>query len=489
MNRIINGWRSDKLKTALTISWLLTVFFSFFGSAIQLADIPGIGVLYPFRILLPITAGLYFAWSIREKRNLWKYASFTQRVCYVLCAILVVHSGLSLFWAIDSMFTFRMFFNLCFDLVLFFLMLDLCSDRQLFIDTIHCILISFLIQIALGIAEVFFGSFFNPKYGAFRGFSLSLVGHQVPLVATDNQNDYSMMLIFGLALLLIYWAWYRQTKKCDWIPVVLFAPIYFLTCVAEARLCWLTFWILFAGFVCYVLSLGGKQRWILLLTVLLLLVSVFRIHHESILSGINTLLPTASAQGTESVVSEETDEISEAKQPPIVPGFDDLKSEFFEIDEETGEVRLNRTLSGGNRLALLLHAWDCFVQSKGMGVGLGNTEQLTGVNWKMVWDIHCFLARMGADFGIWFLIPMFVIAFKMLQFGFECFQRGRKSRNWTRSMFGVLYLTAVVVYPIASCSPGDAQDALIMWLFLAGMVLFPVHMKKAEYPDGVEQLC
>ena len=58
MHSFLKQWKIDKLKTALDISWLLTVFFCFFGSSVLLVKIPHLPVLYPFRVLVPVTAVL-----------------------------------------------------------------------------------------------------------------------------------------------------------------------------------------------------------------------------------------------------------------------------------------------------------------------------------------------------------------------------------------------------------------------------------------------
>ena len=174
----------------------------------------------------------------------------------------------------------------------------------------------------------------------------------------------------------------------------------------------------------------------------------------------------------------------EAEQAVPLSGGPSLKNEMFVVDEETGELQANLNYSAGARLDLLLHAARCVVQSKGLGVGLGNTEQLAkdgaADRIHVVWNIHCFLARMAGDFGIFFLIPLLAIVVLLLR---ECFVRTHwyfKKKRKTDAMLWVLYLTALISYPIASTASSDAQDCLAMWLFLAGMVLFPIHSQQTE---------
>ena len=135
------------------------------------------------------------------------------------------------------------------------------------------------------------------------------------------------------------------------------------------------------------------------------------------------------------------------------------------------------------RLDLLIHTWHCFIESKGMGVGIGNTAQLakpTAAKRDNIWAIHCFIARMAADFGIWFLIPFAIIAFKLLQFGMGYVLQEKKKGDWQSVMTGVLYLAAVFIYPIASTAAGDAQNCVPMWLFLGVIMLFPTMIQESD---------
>lgn len=461
---IVNRWQSDKLKTALDLSWLLTVFFCFFGSAVFLIKIPGIPALYPFRVLLPVTALLYLIWAIREKRNPWKEATFIQRVSYVLCTILIVYGTLSLRLAIDSSFTAPLWITLCFDLVFFALVLELCNDQRVFINTARCALVTFLNQIALGIKEVLFNiSTFSHRY---HNHNFAFLGklYRAPIVAAGNTNDYVMGLVFTLALVLLYWVWQGRKGKYAWVPAVLFAPVYFLICSAGSRLCTIAFWILMIGFILYSLTQDRKKLWIPVVTVLMVGFVIYGCNSDPEVKKVAMTLPESFGQ---------TQNLQDQT----------LKEEIFATDGETGEVTLNVTFSGGVRVSLLLHTLDCFLQSRGMGVGLGNTAQLAKIDAAQrdgVWAIHCFIARMAADFGIWFLIPLLVIAGAMLWQGLCLVIEGIKKRQWTRMTTGILYLLAVIVFPIASTASGDAQNSLPMWLFLGYLAVYPRYLQDTE---------
>lgn len=469
MKRVLDGWRSDKLKFILSIFWLLTVFTGFFGSTIFLVKVPGLPALYPFRVLLPITTLLYMVWAVRQKRNPWKAASFVQRVCYVLCAILIVYSTVSLRWAIDFEFTFTLWITLCFNLVFFALALELCSNRKMFVMTVHCALMATVIQIVMGMIEIVKGGFFTQRF--FEVFFFFGQHLSSPAVSAGNPNDYSMMLVFMLALMLLYWAWRGHERKFNWVPVVLIAPVYFLIGASYARLCELSFWTVIVPFVMYALTSRSLAQRVLIPAVLLLAGTMaffaygehvtqlqMDVIHEAIMMEAKAALP-------ENVTPEEN-------QLQILPDEAVENSMDEPVLESSGAVRLD----------LLRHVWNCFVESRGMGVGLGNTAQLakpTAPRRGGVWAIHCFLARMTADFGIWFLIPLLLIAFKMVLAGIELVRRELTKRNRPGVLTGVMYLASVLIYPIASTAPGDAQNSMPMWLFLGGLVVFPALVQEA----------
>ena len=463
MKTVWNEWRRDKLKATMTVFWLLTVCSGFFGSTIFLVKIPRLPALYPFRILLPVTTVLYMIWAIREKRNPWKEAPFVRCICYLLCAILMVYGTLSLFRAIDFEFTFTLWITLCFCLVFFALMLELCSDRQTFVATLWCALITTVIHMVMGFIEIFEGGFFTEKF--YEVFFFLGDHFTSPSVSAGNPNDYAMMLVFMLALVLLYWTWRGHAERFCWFPVVLIAPVYFLLGATYARLCTISFWILMIAFALYALTSRKLARRILIPTVLLLACTmVFFAYGEHVtqveLDAINeAIMMEAATEPTENVLPAEN-------QMPIA----------VERVEESTEEEVILESSGAVRLDLLLHSWNCFAESKGMGVGLGNTAQLaksTAARRGGVWGIHCFLARMTADFGFWFLIPLLLIAFSMVRSGVEIVWQEKKKQNPAGVMMGFMYLASVLIYPIASTAPGDAQNSVPMWLFLGSVVLFP----------------
>ena len=479
MKHMLELWKADKLKGSLQISWLLTVFASFWGSEILSVQIPAIGAMFPFRVLVPISAVLYLIWAIREKENPWKTASFMERMCYVLICVLLVYGTVSLVKAIDFGFTFRRLFNLCFDLCFFFLMLRLCRDRKLFGYTVWTAVAAVVLLTVMGVYEVFCGGIFNDKYNNFKIFTFFNGAYQLPIVTASNANDFIAMLMFVLALALLIWA-EGSGKKHAWLPVFMLPAMYLLIRAADSRLIEVGFWLLVAGVAICNLVTRKKRAWVAVVTlVLILCVNVGQEYYR-----IKPVVQNYLAKTAHAIHLMDDDSVPETEAKPEKPALTvdvhavELKEQFYEVNEETGEVDLSTTYSAGKRVRLLVFAFDCFMESKGMGVGLGNTEQLAKVDitekTEGIWAIHCFIARLIADFGIWVLIPLAILGIGLLWQGLRQLLRSLRKREIKRAAFWLLYLLVLFGFPFVSTASADAQDIISMWLYLAGVVLIPV---------------
>ena len=103
-----------------------------------------------------------------------------------------------------------------------------------------------------------------------------------------------------------------------------------------------------------------------------------------------------------------------------------------------------------------------------------------------IWSIHCFLARLVADCGIFALLPLCAIVFLLLkkQLRGMALAIRRKERPLLGSC--LLLLAALISYPIVSTAPSDAQDIIAMWIFLAVLVLTTEELPTALQADKKE---
>lgn len=480
MNRMMDQWKTDKLRFCLESAWLLTVLTSFMGSDLLAISFPAVGMLFPFRVMLPLTAVLYLVWAIGRKENPWKNASFAIRMCYVLIGVLMLYGAVSLTMAIDASFTFRRLFNLSFDLCFFFLMLHLCRDKDLLKRTVWTAMAAVLVLAVCGVYEVFCGGILTDKYDSFRIFTFLNGAYQLPIVTASNANDFVSMLVFTLALALLCWADSGMRKYTSLVLIVVIPMIYLLIEASDARLVKIGFVMLIVGMLLNNLAVCKKRIWIAAMAIALILCVELGQEYYRIKPAVqNTWSKIShSLHLVEGEWDPESQVTAQKPQTHIDVNSTALKEQFVNVNTESGEVELNGEYSAGQRVILLLHAFDCFRDSKGLGVGLGNTEQLSRLHMTEktggIWAIHCFIARLIADFGLWVLIPLAIVGCSLVWQGSANLYRSIKRKNKKKAAFWALYLLALLGYPFVSTASADAQDIIAMWLYLGGVVLVPM---------------
>ncbi len=491
MRDLIHRGKSDKLWGGLVLCWLATVFFSFFNSLLFSFSFSGIGTLFPFRIMLPATAVLYLVWAVKNRESFWADTSALEKWCYVLAIVLIIYGAISLFRAIDLMWTFRRLFNLCFDLCFFFLMLRLCRDKQVLKATLALCLVMLAVVSALGIYEVFCGGIVDHIYDNYKRLYIFEGLYQFPVVFSGNTNDYAILLIFLFSTLLLALLWPgKELRKrgCVWI-VLMGTTVYFLAMAGDSRLCMISFILVYIGIFLYFLFCQKRRLLIPLLLLLGVLSMVFISKYRYIVPPIQQYMSSLKeyyAQNDPSSVGAEKPTLPQVNldTPP-------LGDEFIKIDEETGEKVLRDDASGGVRVRLLIHAFNCLWESRGLGVGLGNTETLAAKRAVIPkWaanpqiSIHCFLARLVADCGIFALLPLCMIAFHLLKQIFRLLLASIREKDRNRCAYAILLFFILLIYPIASTASSDAQDNIPMWIYLGVIVLLisalPIKRAQAE---------
>lgn len=473
-------WQEEALWNILSLCWLLTVCFSFWADNLISVPFPGIGELFPFRIFLPVTAVLYGIWAMKGNDHFWKASTVLEKWVYALIGIMFVYSAASLPRALDTMYTFRKLFNLCLDLCFFFLALRLCRNEKLFRYTLLVVAVNVVILSLMGIYEVFWGGIFDAYNNDWKRFEVFWHTFQAPKVSYTNQNDYCASLVMCSSVLLLSLAKTNAfTRKIPAFATVVWSGVlFFLVKACAARLNLVAIWILFAGFATYILLSNWKKIWVPILILILFFGVIFINQYRYIVPSLQRYLADVTDEnvGLEEVGSE--------KVPLENPRKESLSEQFFEVNEETGEKELRGEGSAGVRARLLIHCLECFVESKGLGVGLGNTELLARdrqITDAGTWSIHCFIARIISDYGLFVLIPLVSIALLLLKKVLKELLLGWQQQNRHRGALAVLFLSVLCTYPFTSTASSDAQDVLSMWFFLASVVLFTNIEDKQTY--------
>lgn len=476
------GWRRDRLWGTLAALWIASVFASSPGVALFPVTFPGVGTLFLFRLLLPVTALLYILYALRERIHIWRDAPALERWCYLLAAIMLIYSLASLPRALDVVFTLRRLFNLCFDLGLFFLTLRMWRYERLRRPMLLAFAGGLILVLLLGLWQMATPGVYNEVTNHFHVFFFFDLVFQSMDVTQGNPNDYAAAFAFAAAVFLLWWAarWKKTGKDVHYLSVFSLILVYFLSVANGARLVKLCFWILFWGFTAFLLLADRRRLWISL-TVLALVCGIwFGNQYRYIMPSVQSYLSQLDEYRHQPG--------NEAAPPPKLQidtaPTETLDEEFYTIDEKTGEKTLRDEGSGGIRARLLIHAFRCFRESRGLGVGLGNTESLAPrrniiPGWANASqnNIHCFLARAASDYGIFFLLPLCAAALLLLKRVVELLAEAVRTRDFSALGLPIYNLSALVIFPIASTASSDAQDIAPMWFFLAAAVIF------AEYYD------
>ena len=443
----------NRLWKCVSVLWLLTVIASFEDGGLLKIQFPGIGALYCFRVLLPITAVCFVIWAIKYRVKVWRDASTLERWAYVFAAVLIVYGAVSLSWAIDTSESFRKLFNLFFDMLFFGLLLQAFHDDILRRKTLRICAVCFVILLLLGVYEVFYGGLVNDAYEKCFSYYCYFADHRPPVVFSQNTNDYSSSMVFLFSVFTVYGLfWNFDGRKKIILTICVSIMVFFLNRAAGARLCFTAFCVFMIGVLfSLVFRKNGRKRALLAFGfVLLVCVGIYlgeSLHRDR--NDSNRLFFDRYGQ-------------------------EKLSEEFYETDTETGEKVLRQHNSAGVRARLILHCFNCIKESHGLGVGLGNTESLAEQRAVAVMrdgrryrSIHCFVARVLSDYGIFAAIPMIAIGLLLLRSAFLAFRQAIRTRNREALSEAILFFFMLLTYPVLSTSPSEAQDILPMWIFLA----------------------
>lgn len=507
MRYLKEQWRQDKLRCALVVCWLLTVATSFFNAYLFPIEVPGVGAWYAFRTVLPLTALLYAIYDVRTRRFFWKDSTILEKWCYIFIAVMILYGVASLPRALDVSWTFRKLFNLCLDMCFFFLMLRLCRQKDIRKLTLAVCFVMWITVMVLGVYEVFNGGIVNSAYNGknCQDFTWFLSRFQYPVVFFGNTNDYALLLVlFYEIFLLTTW---RESRIPQWLTFILTAVTYFLLLATSSRLSIWGFFIVFVTqILCAILKHPKAARRNTMWMILCVMCIQFCNQYQYIVPPIQKYLDQQAAytqaveeaekntnqendkpvQGNEhsGEQSETTVEIEKPELQIGDPKKESLHDQLFEINDE-GEEVLRNSGSAGVRTRLLIHAFRCFAKSYGLGVGLGNTEiaarDYANIQDGKIWSIHCFIARIIGDYGIFILIPLCAIAFLLLKSCFITLFAAQKRKDGQLATYALLFLAVLLTYPIVSTVSSDAQDNIPMWIYLALVVIYAAQgLEKGE---------
>ncbi|MFI3227538.1 MAG: hypothetical protein R3Y09_09030 [Clostridia bacterium] len=489
-----------KFKT-LDILWYITIISAFFGASLLPITISGLGTLYLFRIILPITFVVWIVRVVKDKEHIF-YRSPIILSTYALFVCLLLGGFISLFLALDFRFTFDRLFNLSLDLLFCFLAINLLPKN--FVKNIKLLSGMLIVMQILAIFETIFFGIFSSNEGSARYKLFSLKYMNVSKLSFTNQNDLAssmafltIILTWIILLLILHKKIDIKPKICYTYLTIINAITFYIACCNLTDLVIYTLFIHSFGLVLYFLFFNRKAIFIpiciLLIFTALELSPKFKtyyvnIHNAVLIHQHNSLDSTSSSQDSSpdsspDSSSETLTELEGLLSKPFVYGENVSLSDKFVTEDN--EVNLEST--GGVRLTLIKFGFKTFFNSCGLGVGLGNTETLAAQAGIIpMWgnsgqiSLHCFPLRFMSDVGIFLVLPALVLVFLILRLIFETFKSCLKLKTYNKLGDLVAILFCAMSFVILSVSSSDAQDLLIMWVFIALSILLIENLKPNE---------
>ncbi|MEG1448058.1 MAG: hypothetical protein RR048_01500 [Oscillospiraceae bacterium] len=468
---------------ALFIFFHLTIASAFYGSALFSVETP-IGSIFPFRILVPITAVLFLGSCITKAKNPLKDLPRVKLWGVIFGLSLEFFGIVSLFRATSFSHTFRRLFNLSFVMLLFILVI-LYLDNHRKIRAFVCNLtINTVIILLMGIYETFGNNYvFIDKYigkGKYNFFDL--IGLKPATVTFANTNDLNagiFMIITAISCYYIFTILKSSNERLknvySCILIFLFVASGYLAECSGARLVKISFY-LYVFMMLGVFYFYSKKR--IYIPIIILLCSLtfsyggdyFNINARAI-NTTNDVVYYAQKAVYDTRIKIGSEHAVMPMKKPHIPLRDkiSLEDEFFSEDEN-GNSTVNLSHSGGIRLALIESAFKMFAQSKTLGVGLGNGEMILKAHAEQtggITNFHCYPARLIAEYGIFIIIPALVLVYYVLTGIIKSHRISRQKRDTTLFAHILTVITALLVFPLLVTAPSDAQDIAVMWIYIA----------------------
>lgn len=180
----------NKSNIVTTILWVIFFITLQLTSNLPGLTIPGLGFVYPFRIILPIVF-IYFLITNKIRNN--KYSQ-TFRYTFVFLLILLLYGIISLAWAQSANNGIKKLLNFLIGLTTIAVMVVAVKDKKLFYKIILINTIILFVFMFMGIYESFTGNyFFHPEWKDHFKPNIKY-DFYYPIVGFPNPNDFVFVL-------------------------------------------------------------------------------------------------------------------------------------------------------------------------------------------------------------------------------------------------------------------------------------------------------
>lgn len=466
------------LERALLICWYITIGSAAFGDCLLRIPLPIGGHFFLFRGAILVTCLVYLLLLLRRRENPFRGLSKIE-TCFVGVVVCMLGYGLvSALWAISLGAWFSKFFTMCQMFALVFLFLKLCRDEKVMRVTLLLAGMTTLFCALGGVVECFHGPFFDTPY---RNYTYVFFNKAMyaPIFSFYNPNGMATYVLFTLEILYLHMAFnwekisFPQNKRLlyglsTWMGITIF-----ICCADGGRLAFLSLPIILCGLAVW-LVIRFKKGLVVFLGFALCITFIYvgenyaEVKYRVAQTGRQIqefwgpVDGSASSDGTVAPDLPVPDKNMHATLYTIIPTITGVNKE--------ASIRE----SDGGRVVLLKNSMEMLIESKGLGIGLGNAEPRMSEfsNIGGVTAIHCFIMEVFLEFGIFALIPLLVLAF----FVFKSLLKGLfiavKTRCMEQAATILLLLFTIIVYPFLSTANASSWGLQSMWLYIAMMLLY-----------------
>lgn len=469
---------SGYLEKLLVICWYVTVASAAFGSCLLRIPFPIGGHFFLFRGAILATCLVYLLLLLRRRENPFRGLSRIE-ICFVGVVVCMLGYGLvSALWAISLGAWFSKFFTLCQMFALVFLFLKLCRDEKVMRVTLLLAGITTLFCALGGIVECFRGPFFDTPYRTIRYVFFNRAMY-APIFTFYNPNGMAVYVLFTLEILYLHMAfnWEKisspQNKRLlyglsAWMGITIF-----ICCADGGRLALLSLPIILCGLAVW-LMMRFKKGLVVFLGLALCLTFVYvgenyaEVKYRVVQTGRQIQAFWAPADGSAS---------SDGTVAPDLPAPDKNRhGTLYTIIPTITGVNKEASIreSDGGRVVLLKNSMEMLIESKGLGIGLGNAEQRMPEfgNTGGITAVHCFLMEIFLEFGVFALIPLLVLVFLILKSLFCGLYTAVKTHHREQLANILFLLFTIIAYLPLSTANSSSRGLQAMWLYIAAVLLW-----------------
>lgn len=480
----------DRLERLLLICWYVTIASAPFGSYLLRIQLPVLGHFFLFRGALIVTCLVYLIYLIRRRENPFSGLSRVERAFVAFAACLLLYGAASALRALSAGAWFSKFFILFQMLALVFLFLKLCASPEVMKNTLLLMAASTLIC-ALGcLLETIRGPFFPDTLYPGQVYVFFNKGFYHPIFTFVNPNDACGYLFFSLVILFLYMIgqWDRwdekKRRKTLWRLAVAGVLLFFLSCVCQGRLIILALVLLLAGLFVWLAMRYRRGLSIFLLFAAFTVFIYVGENYAQVKYGVETKI-----EQVQSFFGKEPD--TEPKPEKTPPPRNEHAALYTIAPAITGKSA-NETIteSDGLRLAMLKNGLAMLLESKGLGIGLGNAELRVAEfqNTGGLTAMHCYLMELFAECGVFAIVPLLVLVFFIFKSWWNVFYPAFKRRD-AAPCAGILFmLFTAAAFLLASTASASSRGMTAMWLYLAFIVLFSGRLERGSLAESADAL-